>query len=104
MFRDNYILSDGTLNPNGIRFGSAEIYNILAEFTDVQDSLAVGQKQGLDERVILFCKMNEGKKLTLNLISSINDRIKTLLSARHVPAMILPIADIPYVMLIIGIL
>ncbi|KAI8908028.1 hypothetical protein EDD86DRAFT_208747 [Gorgonomyces haynaldii] len=88
--------SDGTLNPNGVRFGSAELYNILAEFKDVQDSLAVGQKQGEDERVVLFCKMVPGKQLTPELLDKIRARIRTLLSPRHVPAVILPIADIPY--------
>ena len=52
--------SDGTLNPNGVRFGSAEIYNIVECFTEVADSLCVGQKSPVDgeERVILFLKVS----------------------------------------------
>ncbi len=88
--------SDGTLNPAGVRFGSAEIYNIMIEFPEVADSLAVGQKQGEDERVVLFCKMAPGKSLDADLISRIKLRIRTLLSPRHVPALIIPIEDIPY--------
>ena len=51
--------SDGTLNPNGVRFGSAEIYNIVECFTEIADSLCIGQKSPVDgeERVILFLKV-----------------------------------------------
>ena len=51
--------SDGTLNPNGVRFGSAEIYNIVECFPEVADSLCIGQKSPVDgeERVILFLKV-----------------------------------------------
>ena len=51
--------SDGTLNPNGVRFGSAEIYNIVECFTEIADSLCIGQKHPVDaeERVILFLKV-----------------------------------------------
>ena len=53
--------SDGTLNPNGVRFGSAEIYNIVETFPEIGDSLCVGQKSKVDgeERVLLFLKMAE---------------------------------------------
>ena len=52
--------SDGTLNPNGVRFGSAEIYNIVECFAEVADSVCVGQKSPVDgeERVILFLKVS----------------------------------------------
>ncbi len=62
----------------------------------MQDSLAVGQKVGVDERVVLFCKMADGKRLDAALINAIKARIRELLSPRHVPALILPISDIPY--------
>eukprot|EP00842_Homolaphlyctis_polyrhiza_P002666 jgi/Hompol1/33/HPOL_003837-RA len=58
--------SDGTLNPGGVRFGSADIYNIVANYPEIADSLCVGQKQGDDERVVLFCKMAEGHELNEN--------------------------------------
>ncbi|KND03687.1 acetoacetate-CoA ligase [Spizellomyces punctatus DAOM BR117] len=88
--------SDGTLNPGGVRFGSAELYNILDQFPQLADTLVVGQKRGADERVILFCKMADGHQFTPEFVESIKSTIKGLLSARHVPAVILPIADIPY--------
>ncbi|KAF9578775.1 hypothetical protein BGW38_005264, partial [Lunasporangiospora selenospora] len=55
--------SDGTLNPNGVRFGSAEIYNIVDTYPEVEDSLCVGQtlKDGTDERVVLFLKVAEAQ-------------------------------------------
>ncbi|KAJ3321193.1 hypothetical protein HDV06_004536 [Boothiomyces sp. JEL0866] len=88
--------SDGTLNPNGVRFGSAELYNIMVQFPEVADSVAVGQKQDDDERVILFCKMADGQEFSEDLVLRIKSAIRSLLSVRHVPAKILPIADIPY--------
>ncbi len=53
--------SDGTLNPNGIRFGSADIYNSIENFDEIEDSLCVGQKNPHipeEERVVLFLKVN----------------------------------------------
>ncbi|KAG1462384.1 hypothetical protein G6F46_000608 [Rhizopus delemar] len=92
--------SDGTLNPSGVRFGSAEIYNIVDRFNEegIEDSLCVGQKikNEDDERVVLFLKMKNGNSLTEDLIKKIKVTIRTELSPRHVPAFILPIAEIPY--------
>nr|KAJ3419234.1 hypothetical protein HK105_007224 [Polyrhizophydium stewartii] len=85
--------SDGTLNPGGVR---ADLYNIMTSYPEVADSLAVGQKRGDDERVVLFCKMAEGKEFTADLVTRIKTQIRNLLSPRHVPAFILPIAEIPY--------
>ncbi|RIB26226.1 acetoacetate-CoA ligase [Gigaspora rosea] len=88
--------SDGTLNPGGVRFGSAEIYNIVENFSEIQDSLVVGQKIGDDERVVLFLKMSEGIKFNDDLVLRIRTKIRNQLSPRHVPSFILPIADIPH--------
>ncbi|KAL3899981.1 MAG: hypothetical protein SGCHY_001660 [Lobulomycetales sp.] len=94
--------SDGTLNPSGVRFGSAELYNILEgkfpHFPELQDTLAVGQPigKGEDERVVLFCKLNAGYAFDDGLVKRIKVEIRRLLSPRHVPAVILEIADIPY--------
>ncbi|KAI9292987.1 acetoacetate-CoA ligase [Neoconidiobolus thromboides FSU 785] len=88
--------SDGTLNPAGVRFGSAEIYNCIEDFTELEDSLVVGQKFGDDERVVLFLKLKQGQKFTQELINNLRLRIRTLLSPRHVPAIILAVPDIPY--------
>ncbi|KAM9329105.1 acetoacetyl-CoA synthetase [Gastrophryne carolinensis] len=89
--------SDGTLNPNGVRFGSSEIYNIVESFVEVSDSLCVPQynKDG-EERVILFLKMNNNYTFGPELLKRIRDSIRVALSARHVPALILETQDIPY--------
>jgi acetoacetyl-CoA synthetase len=88
--------SDGTLNPCGVRFGSAELYNILEDFSEIEDCLVVGQKYQNDERVLLFCKMKNDYLLTLDFIDRIKKLIRTRLSPRHVPALILTAPDIPY--------
>jgi len=90
--------SDGTLNPNGVRFGSAEIYNIVECFPEVADSVCVGQKSPIDgeERVILFLKMDENKEFGSEVVNKLKSTIRQRLSARHVPTLILPIAEIPY--------
>ncbi|MBN3298893.1 AACS synthetase, partial [Amia calva] len=89
--------SDGTLNPNGVRFGSSEIYNIVEAFEEVSDSLCVPQynKDG-EERVILFLKMAPSKTFSQELVKNIRQAIRLALSARHIPALILETRDIPY--------
>ncbi|KAM9822957.1 acetoacetyl-CoA synthetase [Syngnathus typhle] len=89
--------SDGTLNPNGVRFGSSEIYNIVEAFEEVSDSLCVPQYNGDgEERVILFLKMAPGKPFSGQLVADVKAAIRKALSARHVPAILLQTADIPY--------
>ncbi|ORZ35528.1 hypothetical protein BCR44DRAFT_123947 [Catenaria anguillulae PL171] len=88
--------SDGTLNPAGVRFGSAELYNIIDQFPQVADSLVVGQKVGDDERVIMFLQMPDGQQLSSDLVNSIKVKIRQQLSPRHVPAVIVQVPDIPY--------
>lgn len=88
--------SDGTLNPSGVRFGSAEIYNLIEGFDAIEDSVVVGQKVSDDERVILFLKLRPGATLTEALVGDVNLLIKTHLSPRHVPARILQVPDIPH--------
>ncbi|KAJ7739028.1 acetoacetyl-CoA synthetase [Mycena maculata] len=91
--------SDGVLNPSGVRFGSGEIYTVLERFSAViNDSLCVGQRrpQDKDERVLLFLKMRAGCTLDTRLITDIKSTIRSALSARHVPAYMLEIEDIPY--------
>jgi acetoacetyl-CoA synthetase len=90
--------SDSILNPAGVRFGSAEIYNVLlARFTEIVDSVCVGQQRmgDTDERVLLFVKMDEGKELSSELVGRIKKGIRDDLSARHVPAVIAECPDIP---------
>ncbi|XP_014664881.1 PREDICTED: acetoacetyl-CoA synthetase-like [Priapulus caudatus] len=90
--------SDGTLNPGGVRFGSAEIYHVVEEFSQIDDSLCVGQlnRSNQEERVVLFLKMKSGHTLTDSIMKQVKERICRLLSPRHVPAIVLPIADVPY--------
>ena len=81
-----------------MRFGSAEIYNIVEEFPEVSDSVCVGQASPdrTEERVLLFLKLVDSVTLSTALVTRLQRTIRTRLSARHVPALILPIQDIPY--------
>ncbi|ODM96037.1 Acetoacetyl-CoA synthetase [Orchesella cincta] len=90
--------SDCTLNPSGVRFGSAEIYQIVEQFNEISDSVCVGQrnKSKSDERVVLFLKLVEGNSFTNELTTSLKKAIRENLSPRHVPSVILPVAEIPY--------
>lgn len=91
--------SDGVLNPSGIRFGSAEIYNVIeTQFThEIVDSLCVGQRrpQDTDESVVLFLLMRPGHGLTAELVGRVKEAIKKALSARHVPKYIFVTPEIP---------
>jgi len=90
--------SDATLNPNGVRFGSAEIYQVVENFIEISDSVCVAQRNasGSDERVVLFLKLLPTCTFTEDLVSKVKKSIREQLSPRHVPAVILPITDIPY--------
>lgn len=89
--------SDGTLNPNGVRFGSAEIYSVAEAFKEIQDTVCVAQKNDEgEERVILFVKMASGCIFSDDLVKNLKRQIRGELSARHVPAIIMEIKDIPY--------
>ena len=91
-------ISDGVLNPSGVRFGSAEIYEIVEKLAGIQDTICIGQKrqQDTDESVILFVKMQAGRRLSNPLRNQIKDAIRTARSPRHVPKYIFEIAEIPY--------
>ena len=94
---DSFV-SDGVLNPSGVRFGSAEIYTVMEQFSsEIDDTLCVGQRrpQDIDERVLLFVKMRPGNKFTPDLEKRIRERIRTELSPRHVPRGIFEVKDIP---------
>ena len=91
--------SDGVLKPSGVRFGSAEIYNLLLKhFPDaVEDGLCIGRRreQDTDETVVLFCKMKEGEKFSDDLAGEIKKVVRKELSARHVPGIIDECPEIP---------
>ena len=88
--------SDATLNPGGVRIGTAEIYRVVDAFDEVADSLVVGQPINGDERVILFLILNEGHFLDETLITKIKKSIRSNCSPRHVPSIVLETKDIPY--------
>ncbi len=88
--------SDATLNPGGVRIGTAEIYRQVDQIDEVQDSLVVGQNWQNDVRVILFVQMAEGQSLTDEVRSKIVATIRSNASPRHVPAKIVAVPDIPY--------
>ena len=88
--------SDATLNPQGVRIGTSEIYRVVENIEEIEDSVVVGHKLDGDERVILFVKLNEGFELTDELIKKINTAIRKNCSPRHVPSVTKQVADIPY--------
>jgi acetoacetyl-CoA synthetase len=88
--------SDATLNPGGVRIGTAEIYRQLEQMEEIADSVVVGQDWKNDVRVILFVKPAEGVELTDELKDKIRHTIRTNASPRHVPAKIISVPDVPY--------
>ncbi len=91
-----YGRSDATLNPGGVRIGTAEIYRRIEQLEEIDDSVVVGQKWNNDVRVILFVKMAQGCNLNEDLINRIKKDIRLNASPRHVPAKIIAVPDIPY--------
>lgn len=91
-----YGRSDATLNPGGVRIGTAEIYRQVETLDEVVDSLVVGQNWENDVRVILFVKLAEGVELDDDLIKKIKTTIRQNTTPRHVPAKVMAIDDIPY--------
>lgn len=88
--------SDATLNPGGVRIGTAEIYRRLDAMDELEDSVVVGQSWDNDIRVILFVKLANGFNLTDELQNKIRADIRANASPRHVPAKIIECPDIPY--------
>jgi acetoacetyl-CoA synthetase len=91
-----YGRSDATLNPGGVRIGTAEIYRRMEQLPEIEDSLVVGQNWKNDVRVVLFVKLAPGFVLNDELREKIRSTIRINASPRHVPAKIIEIADIPY--------
>jgi acetoacetyl-CoA synthetase len=88
--------SDATLNPGGVRIGTAEIYRQLEQLPEIDDSVVIGQNWKNDVRVILFVKLAPGYELTDALKAKIKQTIRTNASPRHVPAKILSTPEVPY--------
>lgn len=91
-----YGRSDATLNPGGVRIGTAEIYRQVESLPEILDSIVIGQDWDADVRVILFVKLAEGVTLTGELIKKIKTTIRENTTPRHVPAKIIGVKDIPY--------
>jgi len=88
--------SDATLNPGGVRIGTAEIYRQVDLLEEIQDSLVVAQDWKDDVRIVLFVVMAEGRELSDELKDRIKKTIRSNASPRHVPKKILAVPDIPY--------
>jgi acetoacetyl-CoA synthetase len=87
--------SDATLNPGGVRIGTAEIYRQVEGLDEVLESLVIGQPWEGDLRVVLFVRLREGAVLDEALRERIRRRIRDNTTPRHVPARIVQVADIP---------
>ena len=87
--------SDTTLNPGGVRLGTAEIYNLVEKFDEIQESIVVGQSWDNDVRIILFVVLNKDYELTDEIKEKIKKVIRTEASPRHVPSKIISILEIP---------
>jgi acetoacetyl-CoA synthetase len=90
-----YGRSDATLNPGGVRIGTAEIYRIVESMDEVTDSIVVGQNFKNDVRIILFIVLKEGLFLSNELIEKIKLNIRASATPRHVPAKIFQIDEVP---------
>lgn len=90
-----YGRSDATLNPGGVRIGTAEIYRYVEQLDEVVESLVIGQEWDNDVRVVLFVRLKEGLQLDEVLIKMIQKTIRSNCTPRHVPAKVLQVTDIP---------
>ena len=90
-----YGRSDATLNPGGVRIGTAEIYRQVDRVKEVLESIVIGQIWESDTRIVLFVKLREGINLTETLADTIKKLIKNNCTSRHVPSKILQVEDIP---------
>ncbi len=87
--------SDATLNPGGVRIGTAEIYRQVEQLDEVVEAIVIGQPWQDDVRVVLFVRLREGLALDDALREKIKRRIRANTTPRHVPAVIAQVADIP---------
>ena len=90
-----YGRSDATLNPGGVRIGTAEIYNTVEKLNEVLESLVIAQNWNNDVRIVLFLKLQNDFRLTQKLKEKVVNQINKNLSPRHVPAKIISVPDIP---------
>ena len=87
--------SDTTLNPGGVRLGTAEIYSEVEKFKEIKESIVVGQSWDNDVRIILFIVMNAKFLFNEDLLKKIKIQIRKNASPRHVPSKVILVNDIP---------
>jgi acetoacetyl-CoA synthetase len=91
--------SDATLNPGGIRIGTAELYRQVEQLPEVIESLAIAQEVasggGGDVRIVLFVRLRDGMRLDDELRDRIRQRLRAYASPHHVPRKIIQVADLP---------
>jgi len=87
--------SDATLNPGGVRIGTAEIYAQVEQIPEIVEAIAIGQEWDRDVRIVLFVRLKEGAVLDGALIERVKKQIRAGASPRHIPAKIIAVADIP---------
>ncbi len=90
-----YGRSDATLNPGGVRIGTAEIYRQVEKLEHVLESLVIGQEWDHDVRVVLFVRLIDDLALDDDMIKRIKDQVRANCTPRHVPAKVVQVADIP---------
>ncbi|MFQ6571966.1 acetoacetate--CoA ligase [Pseudomonas sp. UM16] len=90
-----YGRSDATLNPGGVRIGTAEIYRQVELLPEIVESLVIGQEWAGDTRVVLFVKLREGQQLDEDLVARVKKQVRDNTTPRHVPAKVLQVMDIP---------
>jgi acetoacetyl-CoA synthetase len=90
-----YGRSDATLNPGGVRIGTAEIYRQVERLDEVVESLVIAQKWDTDERIVLFVRLRDGLELSDEMRERIRQQIRDNATPRHVPARIVQVAEIP---------
>ena len=87
--------SDATLNPGGVRIGTAEIYRVVEAMPEVLEALAFGQQWHDDVRIVLLVRLVDGVSLTDDLVTKIRSRVRTECSPRHAPAVVAAVDDLP---------
>jgi len=90
-----YGRSDATLNPGGVRIGTAEIYRQVEQLDEVEEGIVIGQDWDNDTRVVLFVRLRAGATLDDALVQKIKRKIREGASPRHVPGVIAEVTDIP---------
>ena len=90
-----YGRSDATLNPGGVRLGTAEIYSVVEKFNNIKESIVVSQSWDNDVRIVLFLVLNKPNSLDNIFIQKLKKTIRSEASPRHVPAKIIEVTDIP---------